>query len=123
MKTSTTTTASSDLATTVPDAGRTPRSVIVSAWAVPIMVLGQFSFLAVIPVAIMITKTFRDTRIRALRWWVGALGVVYAVPFLLWALNPDRAESLSKDIHPLFVGLIVAASAAVLLRIHTPREY
>lgn len=126
MKTSTTSTAlsaSSDLTNTVSDAGRTPRLIIVSAWAVPIMVLGQFSFLAVIPVAIMITKTFRDTRSRALRWWVGALGAIYAAPFLLWALNPDRAESLSKDIHPLFVGLIVAASAAVLLRIHTPRRY
>lgn len=126
MKTSTTSTtvsASSDLTPTVSDAGRTPRSVIVSAWAVPIMVLGQFSFLAVIPVAIMITKTFRDTGSRALRWWVGALGAIYGIPFLLWALNPDRAESVSKDIHPLFVGLIVAASAAVLLRIHTRRKH
>lgn len=98
---------------------RAPRAVIASAWAIPIMVLGQFAFLAVIPVAIMVTKTFRDTRSRALHWWVGALGAVYAAPFLLWAFNPDRAESLSKDIHPLFVSLILAVSAAVLLKIHT----
>ena len=119
MTTSITPAAPSGSSSTAPDAGRTPRSIIVSAWAVPIMVLGQFSFLAVIPVAIMITKTFRNTKLRALRWWAGTLGAVYAVPFLLWALDPDRAESLSKDIHPIFVGLIMAVSTAVLLRLHT----
>ena len=44
---------------------------------------------------------------------------MYAVPFLMWVLNPQRAESLSKEIHPVSVGLIVAVSAAVLLRIYT----
>lgn len=114
--------ATSDSISTVSDAGRTARSVIVSAWAVPIMVLGQFAFLAVIPVAIMVTKTFQGTKSRASRWRVGTLGALYAIPFLLWALNPNRAESLSKDIHPVFVGLIVAISAAVLLKIHTRRK-
>lgn len=102
---------------------RAPRSVIISTWAIPIMVVGQFAFLAFIPAAIMLTKTFRDPRSRSLRGWVGALGVVYAVPFLMWVLNPQRAESLSKDIHPVFVGLIVAVSAVVLLRIHTRRKH
>ena len=55
--------------------------------------------------------------------WVSALGVVYAVSFLLWVFNPQRAESLSKDIHPVFVAVIVAVSAVVLLRIHTQRKY
>lgn len=113
--------ATSTTSSTASEDGRGSRSVVVSAWAVPIMVLGQFAFLAAIPVAIMVTKTFRDTKSRALRWWVGSLGAVYAVPFLLWTLNPNRAESLSKDIHPVFVGLIVAASAALLLKIHTRR--
>lgn len=98
---------------------RAPRSVIVSTWAIPVMVVGQFAFLAFIPVAIMLINTFRDARSRALLGWVGALGVVYAVPFLMWVLNPQRAESLSKDIDPVFVGLIVAVSAVVLHRIHT----
>lgn len=98
---------------------RAPRSVIVSTWAIPVMVVGQFAFLAFIPVAVMLRGTFRDARSRTLRGWVSALGIVYAVPFLLWVLNPERAESLSKDIHPAFVGLIVATSAVVLLKIHT----
>lgn len=98
---------------------RAPRSVILSTWAIPLMVVGQFAFLAFIPAAIMLRSTFHDARSRNLRGWVSALGAVYAVPFLMWVLNPGRAESLSKDIHPVFVGLIVAASAAVLLRIYT----
>ena len=102
---------------------RAPRSVIISAWAVPLMVVGQFAFLAVIPAAIMVGQTFRDPRRRSLRGWVSALGVVYAVSFLLWVFNPQRAESLSKDIHPVFVAVIVAVSAVVLLRIHTQRKY
>lgn len=98
---------------------RAPRSVVISTWAIPIMVVGQFAFLAFIPAAIMLSGTFRDPRSRDLRGWVSVLGIVYAVPFLMWVLNPGRAESLSKDIDPVFVGLIVAASAAVLLRIYT----
>lgn len=96
-----------------------PRPVIVSTWAIPLMVVGQFAFLAFIPVTVMLNSTFRDARSRDLRGWVSGLGIVYAVPFLMWVLNPGRAESLSKEIHPAFVGLIVAASAAVLFRIYT----
>lgn len=102
-----------------PQPRRAPRSVIVSTWAIPIMVVGQFAFLAFIPAAIMLNGTFRDPRSRDLRGWVSALGIVYAVPFLMWVLNPGRAESLSKDIAPVFVGLIVAAAALVLLKIYT----
>lgn len=111
--------ATSTTISTTSGARRISRPIIVSAWAVPVMVLGQFAFLAVIPVAVMVTQAFRDPASRPLRWWVGTLGAVYAAPLFLWILNPDRAESLSKDIHPMFVGLIVAAAAAVLLKIHT----
>ena len=101
---------------------RTPRSVVVSAWAVPIMVVGQFAFLAFIPVALVLYGALRDARARALRWPAVLLTAVYATPMAIWLLRPDGAESLSKDIHPVFVGLIVAASALVLLRIWTSRR-
>lgn len=101
---------------------RTPRYVLVSAWAVPIMVLGQFAFLAVIPVALVLSGALRDPRLRELRWPAGLLAVVYATPFGIWLLNPDRAQSLSKDIHPGFVALIVAVSAVVLLKLWASRR-
>ncbi|MEK8171796.1 hypothetical protein NKH77_27790 [Streptomyces sp. M19] len=50
------------------------------------------------------------------------LALVYAIPFAIWQLRPDGAPSLSKDIHPGFVGLIVAASAALLLVVHGVRR-
>jgi len=101
---------------------RAPRSVFIAAWAIPIMVVGQFAMLAIIPVAIVLIGTLRSARIRALRWWVGLLTLVYATPLAIFLLNPDRAQSLSKDISPVFVVLIVAVSAVVLVKLHTNRK-
>ncbi|MFQ1002364.1 hypothetical protein [Modestobacter sp. SSW1-42] len=101
---------------------RAPRYVVFSAWAVPVMVLGQFAFLAMIPVALVLYGALRDTRVQTLRWPAGLLTAVYATPLATWLLRPDGAQSLSKDIHPVSVGLIVAASAVVLLKIWTNRR-
>lgn len=97
-------------------------AVTISAWAIPVLLLGQFAFLAVVPVLIAVVFTLRDARSRALRWWVGALALVYAAPLLMWAVSPDRAESLSKDISPIFVALLLAFSTALLINIHTRRK-
>jgi hypothetical protein len=96
---------------------RRPRhlSVVISAWAVPVLIVGQFAMLAVIPVALVVIGTLRDTRLRALRWWAAALAAAYATPLVLWGIGPDRAPSLSKDMDPIFAALIVAASVAVLI--------
>ncbi len=99
-----------------------PRAVIVSAWLVPVMVLGQFAFLAVIPIALVLVGTLRNPRLRALRWWAAGLTAAYVVPVVLWVVGPDRAPSLSKDIHPVFAGLLVAAGVAVAIRYHTIRK-
>jgi len=101
---------------------RTPIYLYISAWAVPVMVIGQFSMLAVVPVAIAAIATLVDARVRPLRWWAGLLAVVYAAPLTIWLLRPDGAQSLSKDMHPVFVGLIVAVSAVFLVKIHTRRK-
>jgi hypothetical protein len=104
---------------------RRPRhlSVVISAWAVPVLVVGQFAMLAIIPVALVLIGTLRDTRLHALRWWSAALAATYATPLVLWAIGPDRAPSLSKDMDPIFAALIVAASVAVLVAfyVHTRR--
>lgn len=101
---------------------RLPRSALISAWAIPVLVLGQFAMLAIVPVAVLLVGSLRDARLRALRWPVGILAAVYATPLLIWAVRPDGAQSLSKDIHPGFVALIVAASAVVLVRLHLRRR-
>ncbi|WP_198036842.1 hypothetical protein [Nocardia sp. BMG51109] len=84
--------------------------VSISAWAVPVLVIGQFAMVAILPVAITLIGTLRDTRHTGLRWWAAALTVAYAIPLALWAIGPDRAPSLSKDMHPAFAVLIVAVA-------------
>jgi len=98
-----------------------PRRVVISAWAVPVMVLGQFSFFAAIPVAVIVVAVLRRVRTRATRWWAIALGALYATPLAIWALRPDRAPSLSKDMSPAFVVLIVAAAIGVIVSAHRTR--
>ncbi|MFD4896860.1 hypothetical protein [Streptomyces sp. NPDC058411] len=101
---------------------RTPLAVTVSAWATPLLVLTGFAFVAFVPVLIALVAALaraRDTGVKAV---AAVLAVAYAVPFVLWRARPDGAPSLSKDIHPGFVGLIVAISAALLLTIHGVRR-
>ena len=109
-------------ATTTRRTRRTPLYVHIAAWAVPVMVLGQFAMLAIVPVLIVLIASIADARVRALRWYTWLLGVLYATPLVIWLTRADGAESLSKDIHPVFVGLIVAATALLLLKIYTRRR-
>ncbi|MEN3615990.1 hypothetical protein AAH979_41755 [Plantactinospora sp. ZYX-F-223] len=101
---------------------RTPLAVTVSVWAAPLLVLAGFAFVAFVPVLIALIGALawaRDTTVRA---GAAVLAVVYAVPFVIWQVRPHGAPSLSKDIHPGFVGLIVAASAALLFAVHGVRR-
>ncbi|TFD93452.1 hypothetical protein E3T61_05020 [Cryobacterium lactosi] len=102
--------------------GRALRYVQISAWAIPVLVIGQFSMLAIIPVALVLVGTLRDTRLRALRWWGGLLAASYVAPLAIWLLRPDGAQSLSKDMHPAFAALIVAVAAVVLVKLYRPRR-
>ncbi|ACZ87480.1 hypothetical protein [Streptosporangium roseum] len=98
-------------------ARRTPLAVTISSWAVPVMVLGQFALLASVPVTIALVGALRHARDRTVRWAAALLAVTYAIPLIVWLTRPDGAPSLSKDIHPAFVALIVAASAALIVAI------
>ncbi|PXX71191.1 hypothetical protein DFR70_101613 [Nocardia tenerifensis] len=98
------------------------RSVIVSAWAVPVLIVGQFAMVAVAPVTLVVVGVLRDARLRALRPWAGLLAVAYAVPLGIWALRPDPARSLSKDMHPVLAGLVVASAVVVAVVHHLLRK-
>jgi hypothetical protein len=101
---------------------RIPLYLTIAAWAVPVMVLGQFAMLAILPLALVVVAVFADARARGLRWWVGLLALAYATPLAIWLLRPDGAQSLSKDLDPVFVALIVTISAVLLLKIHWSRR-
>ncbi|MER5303594.1 hypothetical protein ABT039_29600 [Streptomyces lasiicapitis] len=105
-----------------PTPRRIPRSVTISAWAVPLMVLGQFALISIVPVTIALVGALRQVQDRTVRWAAALLAVSFATPLTIWLTRPDGAQSLSKDIHPGFVGVIVAASAALILAIHRARR-
>ncbi|MEU7225689.1 hypothetical protein [Streptomyces chrestomyceticus] len=100
---------------------RVPLSLSVSAWAVPVMVVGQFALLSGIPVAIALAGVLRRVRDRAVRWAAALLAVTYAVPLTVWLARADPAQSLSKDMHPAFAVLTVVASAALVVTLHRAR--
>ena len=95
-----------------------PRWVVVSAWTVPFLVVGQFAMVAMLPVVLVLVGSLRDSRLRALRTWAVALTAAYATPLVLWIVGPDRAPSLSKDMHPVLAGVIVAVSLTVIVVLH-----
>jgi len=123
-----TTGASDARATAGPGAEEAPgrvrgtRGAAVSAWAIAVLILGEFAMLAVVPVVLLTVQVFRDARLRALRWWAVAVAAAYASGLAVWALGPDRAPSLSKDLHPVHAAVIVAAAVAFAIRYHARRR-
>jgi len=93
---------------------RARRAVLISAAAVPVLILGQFAMLAIVPVAIAVIAGARMKGVRLFTWVLGAL---YATPLIIWALRENPARSLSRDIDPIFAALIIAGAIAVLIAI------
>ncbi|MFI5931962.1 hypothetical protein [Actinoplanes sp. NPDC051494] len=98
------------------------RAVIISAWSVPVLVIGQFAMLAIVPVTVVLVAVLRNPGLRALRGWAFALAGSYLTGLLLWAAGPDRAPSLSKDLHPVVAAVIVTAGAATAIAYHVLRR-
>jgi len=101
---------------------RNPRYLLISLWSIPVLVIGQFAMLAIIPVLTVLIGSVRDARLRAVRPWSIVLSAAYATPLLIWVVRPDGAPSLSKDIHPAFVALISLTTAVALIRTYTRKR-
>ena len=93
---------------------RTSRAVLIAAWAVPVLVLGQFALLAGLPIAVVMTGSLRERRHR---WWAGGLTALYGTLLALWLLGPSGAPSLSKFLNPVATALFAAAGAAVAVAV------
>ncbi|MEV1156255.1 hypothetical protein AB0J27_12740 [Micromonospora chokoriensis] len=101
---------------------RSDRTAIISIWTVPVLVIGQFAMLAIVPVTLALIASLRHTHLRGIRRWTVALATAYATPLVLWAIGPERAPSLSKDMHPVFAALIVVAALAAGAAVHLTRR-
>jgi len=113
----------SPASTAAPTAGTGPsKPAIISAWAVPALVATGFAMVAIVPTTILAIATFRDARLRALRWWAVAVAAAYGSGLVLWAVSADPAPSLTKSLHPVHAGLIIAAGIAYAVRYHLGRR-
>ncbi|RSD20857.1 hypothetical protein [Amycolatopsis eburnea] len=101
------------MTTTTAPARRTSTAVLIAAWAVPVMVLGQFAFLTVLPIAVVLAGALRAGN--SLRWWASGLAAGYAALIGAWLLGPGDAPSLSKFLSPVATGIFAAAGAAVAI--------
>lgn len=99
-----------------------PKYVLIAAWLIPVMVIGQFSMIAIVPVAMVLVGVWRHTQLRSLRWAAGLLAAVYATPLAIYLIRPDRAESLSKDMHPALLVSIVVAAVVMLVAIYARKR-
>ena len=99
-----------------------PRKVTISAVTVPVLIVGQFALVAIAPVAIVAIATARRVQDRTVRALAALLTGSYATALVLWAAGPDRAPSLSKDLHPVVAAAIVVSAVALLGRIAALRR-
>ncbi|MET9225043.1 hypothetical protein [Lentzea sp. NPDC003310] len=91
------------------------KSVLVAAWAAPVMVIGKFGLLSGIPIAVVLVASLRKGRSKALRWWSGALTVAYATPLTMWLTGPSEAPSLSKYMDTPTTAVLAATGVATAI--------
>lgn len=98
-------------------AKKAPRYVAWSAYAVPVLILTGFGLVTTLPIVLMSYGALRDTRVRALRWWIGLTAGLFAIPFVDWLFRADPGASLSSMLHPAMAGAIVLSSLVVITKI------
>ncbi|RDI32952.1 hypothetical protein [Lentzea flaviverrucosa] len=103
------------MTTTTNTTAHPSKSVLVAAWAAPVMVIGQFGLLSGIPIAVVLVASLRDRRSRVLRWWTGALTLAYAIPLTMWLAGPSEAPSLSKYMSPATTAALAATGVVVAI--------
>lgn len=91
---------------------------LVAASLAAVMVLGQFTFLAGLPIFIVLAMTLWNRDLRRLSAFAIVLAAAYTVPLLIWMFREDPAPSLSKDIHPVLAALIVIAAIGYAAALH-----
>ena len=101
---------------------RAPLYIQIAAWAVPVLLLSGFAMIALLPVLVVLIGSCTDIRSRYLRWWAVAVAALFSIPFVILNVRPDPAPSLTQDMHPVFLVLIVAAAAALLVRLYVGRR-
>ncbi|MCX4672927.1 hypothetical protein OG453_40885 [Streptomyces sp. NBC_01381] len=88
---------------------RVPLPVTVSAWAVPVMVVGQFALVAGVPVVIAVAGALRRVPDRAVRRAATPVAVAFAIPLAVWLTRPSAGSA--ARVPSLVCGCVVAGRA------------
>ncbi len=97
-----------------------PTWFVVAAWSVPALLATDYlgldlGYLAMVPVVAMLIATLSQASVRALRWWVGAMTALIALPM---AFDGDTGAGYFTDMHPINLALFVVAAVVVLVKVH-----
>lgn len=97
-----------------------PTWFVFAAWSVPALVAADFvagdvGWYAVIPVIAMLIGTLSQRAVRALRWWVGIMAGLLAIPFLY---DTESGAGIMADMHPVNLALFGVATLVVLVKLY-----
>jgi peptidoglycan/LPS O-acetylase OafA/YrhL len=98
------------------------RTAVISAWIATILVPTGFAKIAIAPIALMLLATLVGPTMRRLRWAALVVAGAYAIPFTLYAVNPDRARSLSRDMDPIWWVVIPLLGVVYLVAYYRGRR-
>lgn len=97
------------------------RTAIISAYVATILVPTGFAKIAIAPVILVFAATLAGPSLRRLWWAASALFIVYAIPFVQYAVNPNREQSLSKDMDPVWWVIIPVVGIVYIVAYHLGR--
>ncbi|WP_413332631.1 hypothetical protein ACH82I_11190 [Brevibacterium sp. GP-SGM9] len=97
------------------------RTAIISAYIATILVPTGFAKIAIAPVILVLAATLAGPSVRRLWWAAAALFIVYAIPFIQYAGNPNREQSLSKDMDPVWWVIIPLVGIVYIAAYHVGR--
>lgn len=97
-----------------------PAWFVFAAWSVPALVVADFfagdvGWYAVIPVIAMLIGTLSLPAIRALRWWVGIMAGLLAIPFLF---DTESGAGIMADMNPVNLALFAVVTLVVLAKLY-----
>lgn len=94
-----------------------PRAFVVAAVAVPVLIVTQFTFLATVPVLVVLISAIRRPLSASVRALAIAQAVAFAAAWATWGLRAHPAASLSKDLSPALEVIILTLAGALLVSV------
>lgn len=93
----------------------TPRYALLTAVAVPTLILTGFGLVTTLPVTILGIAAMRDRRLAPVRSWIALTVGMFIGPFITWLFRADPAASLTSLLHPAMAVVVAAAAIGTLI--------